>query len=186
MSINDEVKWITVSDDMINSFGYKSCKSNLSNNRSALFKRIKKTYTKNKEYRFKKPKYTGKKGSGGHNKQTLEMTQAAYTDFVQQTYTLRKPKTKAVKHFVYVMHNPMFLHYGPNVYKIGYTENVKRCVKDYKTGYIEESTVVFSKQVPSKECERKLHKLMTMYRINPKREFFNCPLSRVKQFIDTL
>ena len=38
----------------------------------------------------------------------------------------------------------MFLHYGPNMYKIGYVE----CwLADYKTGYIEESTIVFSKKV---------------------------------------
>ena len=63
MSINDEVKWITVSDDMINSFGYKSSKSNLSNNRSGLFKRIKRIYIKNKEYRIKKPKTLEKKAA---------------------------------------------------------------------------------------------------------------------------
>ena len=74
----------------------------------------------------------------------------------------------------------MFLHYGPNVYKIGYSKNVERRVTDYETGYVEPSTVVFSKEVPSKQCERKLHKIMTEYCI------FNCPLSRVKQFIETL
>ena len=114
------------------------------------------------------------------------MTQTAYEDFVKRTYCVRTPKPKSVKHFIYILHNPMFLHYGPNVYKIGYSENVERRVTDYDTGYVEQSTVVFSKEVPSKQCERKLHKMMADYRINPKREFFNCPLSRVKQLIDTL
>ena len=80
----------------------------------------------------------------------------------------------------------MFLHYGPNVYKIGHRKAVKRRAKSYETGYIEHSTIVFSQQVPSTQCERKLHKMMKKYRINPKREFFNCPLSRVKQFITKL
>ena len=80
----------------------------------------------------------------------------------------------------------MFLHYGYNVYKIGYSTNVDRRVTDYATGYIEESQIVYSKEVVSRECETQLHKLMDTYRITPNREFFDCPLDRIKQFIETL
>ena len=171
---------------MINSAEYKSSQSNSSNNRKSFFRRIKKTYVKNKEYRLTLQKVKKCSKGGAHSKNTLQMTKTAYEDFVKRTYAVRTPKPKSVKHFIYILHNPMFLHYGPNVYKIGYSENVKDRVKSYETGYVEPSTVVFSKEVPSKQCERKLHKMMAKYRINPKREFFNCPLSRVKQFIGTL
>ena len=184
--MEDQVQWITVNDAMINNAKYKSSKSNSNVYRSNFFRRIKRTYANNKDYKIIQQKISSKKGRGGHNKQTLQMTQTAYEDFVKRTYAVRNTKAKSVKHYIYVMHNPMFLHYGPNVYKIGYSENVERRVTDFDTSFIEPSTVVFSKEVPSKKCERKLHKMMAEYRINPKREFFNCPLSRVKQLIDTL
>ena len=182
----DQVQWIAVTDEMIKRAGYHKSNERYAHHRSNFFRNVRKHYTNNKDYRLTQQKIKGKQGSGGHNKQTLLMILAAYNDFLKRTYVLRKPKPKAVKHYIYVMHNPMFLHYGPNVYKIGYSENVERRVKDYETSFIESSTVVFSKEVPTKQCKRKLHKMMTEYRINPKREFFNCPLSRVKQLIDTL
>ena len=80
----------------------------------------------------------------------------------------------------------MYLHHGPNVYKIGYSTDINRRVTDYTTSYIDEWTIVYSKEVTSKECEMRLHKLMDVYRVKPNREFFDCPLEHVKRFIDTL
>ena len=108
------------------------------------------------------------------------MTLSAYNDLLKKTYDLCNNKTKDVKHYLYVMHNPIFLHYGKDVYKIGYSTNVQWCATDYSTGYIEESKIVYYKEVMSRECETRLYKIMDVYRMNPKRDFFNCPLEQVK------
>ena len=87
---NEDEMWITVTDDMIMRAGYHACTSNATSNRSNFFRHVKTHYTNNKNYKITKQKITGKKGKGGHNKQTLQMTHAAYNDFLQSTYVLRK------------------------------------------------------------------------------------------------
>jgi hypothetical protein len=177
------IEWIHVSDDMINNIGYAKTKSNKSSHRSNLSRFIKKRYKHNIEYKTTRVKST--KG-GAHHKHEIYMTQIAYNDLLQKTNDLRTKPKHVKTHFIYVMHNPMYLHYGCNVYKVGYSENVDRRVTDYATGYVEESEIVYSKQVASRDCEMQVHKLMDSYRINSSREFFNCPLDRIIQFIETL
>ena len=186
--VNNHSEWIVLSDKMINDVGYKSCRSNKSSNRSHLFSFIRKTYKKDEEYKATKVKVSKKmhERGGAQYKLVLEMTQSAYSDLLRKTHDLRTNKKKEGKHYVYVLHNPMFLYYGNNVYKIGYSANVERRVTGYSTGYIEESKIVYSRVVSSRECEQRLHKIMDVYRVNPKREFFNCPLEQVIKLIDTL
>ena len=181
-----QIEWIHISDDMINNIGYAKAKSNKSSHRSHLSRFIKNRYKHNIEYKMKSVKVTRSTRGGAHHKHEIHMTQTAYNDLLQKTHDLRVKPKHVKSHFVYVMHNPMYLHYGCNVYKVGYSENVDRRVTDYATGYVEESEIVYSKQVASRDCEMQLHKLMDSYRINPNREFFNCPLDRIIQFIETL
>ena len=114
------------------------------------------------------------------------MTQSAYDDAFLKTRELRTKKTKKVRHFIYVLHNPMFLYYGPNVYKIGYSKNIEQRLIGYTTSYPKISTIVYSKEVASQECEPRLHKIMDAFRMEPNREFFDCHLSQVKEFIESL
>ena len=104
------------------------------------------------------------------------MTRAAYDDLLVQTRNLRTKKIKTEKHYIYVMHNPLFLQYGPNVYKIGYSKNVERRMHDYFTSYIDEPEIVYRREVVSQDCEKQLHRLMESYRVKKTREFFDCPL----------
>ena len=84
------------------------------------------------------------------------------------------------------MHNPMYLHYGPNVYKVGYSDDVKRRQSDFKTGYLEDSTIVYYKEVSSRNYDARLRKLMKKHRMSSKREFFDCELSVIKKYINSL
>ena len=179
--------WIVLTDDMITSIGYKGSINKKGQDRDKLLRFIRKRFKKNTEYRVTHLHKKGtKSGRGGHNKLLLEMTHSAYDDLLLKTRELRIKKTKKEKHYLYVMHNPVFLYYGPNVYKIGYSQNVERRVLDYNTSYIDESRILYSKEVSSKECEICLHQIMKAYRVNPKREFFDCPLSQIIVFIETL
>ena len=101
-------------------------------------------------------------------------------------HSLRNKKQELKKHFIYVLHNPMYLHYGPNVYKIGYSNDVNRRLGDYKTPYVEDSKIIYSKQVSSQQCDARLRRIMKKYCMNPKREFFDCELSVIKKYINSL
>ena len=114
------------------------------------------------------------------------MTTATYNDLLIKTRQIRTNKTEIEKHYIYVLHNPVFLHYGPNVYKIGYSKNVERRVRDYITFYIDEPEIVYRKEVTSQDCETQLHRLMDAYRIKKTREFFDCPLQKIIEFIEML
>ena len=172
--------WIRVSDEMINNIGYNKSKSNKSINRSHLFRLVKKNYKKDNEYKLTFEKVNK------NNKLKLEMTQTCFDDLLRKTHDLRNKKQKTEKHYVYVLHNPMYSYYGPNVYKIGYSANIERRVTDYATSYIEESTIVYYKEVLSQECEPLVHKVMDVYRIKANCEFFDCPLEEVIMFIENV
>ena len=176
--------WIEITDDMIKDVGYKS-KGGKGNERTSLFRFIKRTYKKDTQYKFttlKKTKHT----RGGYTKLLLEMTTATYNDLLIKTRQIRTNKTEIEKHYIYVLHNPVFLHYGPNVYKIGYSKNVERRVRDYITFYIDGPEIVYRKEVTSQDCEKQLHRLMDAYRIKKTREFFDCPLPKIIEFIEML
>ena len=179
-------QWIRLTDEMINNIGFKNESNRKVNHRSHLFYCVKSQFVKDEEYRLTVLKDPHHSGHGGHNKKVLEMTQAAYDTLLIKTYNLRNKKPKVEKHFLYVLHNPMYLHYGPNVYKVGYSDDVNRRLRDYKTPYLEDSTIVYLKEVSSRKCDARLRKLMKKHRMNPKREFFDCELSVIKKYINSL
>ena len=177
--------WIEITDDMIKNVGYKN-KGSTCHDRSNLFGFIKKTYKEDTQYKLTKLKTT-KVGRGGHqSKLLLEMTRATYDDLLIKTHNLRTTKNATQKHYIYVLHNSMFLHHGPNVYKIGYSKNVERRMHDYFTSYIDEPEIVYCREVTSQDCETQLHRLMDAYRIKKTREFFDCPLQKIIEFIEML
>ena len=59
---------------------------------------------------------------------------------------------------MYVLSAPMFSYYGDNVYKIGYTENLNRRLKQFIA--IPERHYVYTKEVVSIDTEQKVHALL--------------------------
>ena len=174
--------WIEITDDMIKDVGYKSKVKRKDNERTNLFTFIKKNYKKDTQYKFTTLQ-SAKIGSGGHNKLVLEMTQVTYNDLLIKTHNLRARKNQTERHYIYVLHNSMFLHHGPNVYKIGYSKNVERRIHNYTTSYIDEPEIVYRREVTSQDSETQLHRLI---RIKKTREFFDCPLPKIIEFIEML
>ena len=87
-------QWIIIDDEMIKNIGYKT-KSRKGNDRTALFKYIKKIYKKDTDYKLKNIKVTNQCGSGGHHKNTLEMTRSTYDDILLKTREFRTKKKKS-------------------------------------------------------------------------------------------
>ena len=181
ISETEHSTWIKITDDMIKNVGYKT-KGRKGHDRDNMFRYVKRTYNKDTQYKLTKSD-SGDHESCGRRKLILEMTRAAYDDLLIQTHNLRTKKIKTKKHYIYVMHNPMFLQYGPNVYKIGYSKNVERRMRDYFTSYIDEPEIVYRREVTSQDSETQLHRLI---RIKKTREFFDCPLQKIIEFIEML
>ena len=186
LNLMTDDQWFVLTDELIILIGFKASASYPSHNRSSLFRYVRKKFIEGKEYRFTDEKVNRKSRGGAHTKKLLEMTKSAYVRLLQITFELRTNKQKTKSHFVYVLHNPMFLHYGTNVYKVGYTQDPNERIKGFSTGYVEPSVMVYYKQVSSQQCEFKLHKMMSKYRMSENREFFNCPLSMIKNFMEQL
>ena len=114
------------------------------------------------------------------------MTQSAYQKLLQGTYKLRvtaKPNTPC---YLYVLHNPAFQYYGPHVYKVGFSCDPSRRKNDGGAMLLEESVIVYQKEVPSRNYETKLHKILGQYRVKSTREFFDCPFDVIKMNMDSL
>lgn len=88
------------------------------------------------------------------------------------------------KGYIYCVSNPSF---KANIFKIGYTTmNLQRRIDSlYKTGVPNKFVINFAKKV--RKCrlaEQDIHFQLKKRRINPSREFFNCPLSSIKSLFD--
>ena len=114
------------------------------------------------------------------------MTQSAYQKLLRCTHRLRETTKANGSCFLYILHNPAFLLYGPNVYKVGFSRDPSRRKKDEKSMFLDESTIMYQKEVPSIRYEKKLHKLLAQYRVTRKREFFDCPFDVIKDTMNML
>ena len=176
--MSEQNSFIKLTDEMMSNVGY--CRL------PCLYKCLRIKFVENTDYRFTQTAVFCSGVGSVRYKYVVEMTMTAYDRLLQMTYGLRNNKRKSENHYVYVLHNPMFLHYGPNVYKIGYSTNMDERIKSLSTGYVEDSVIVYYKEVVSQKCESKLHKMMNDYRMKCNREFFDCPLSLVKEFMEKL
>jgi hypothetical protein len=72
--------------------------------------------------------------------------------------------------------------------KIGKTDNILRRLKElFTTGLPEPFKVYRVLVVPNMDnMEKHIHKLLNQYRVNPKREFFDIPLSKIDDLFDLL
>ena len=143
-----------------------------------LFGQLKKHLKKNVEYRIT--------CVGTFHKYMLEMTQSAYERLLQRTCRLRVASKHTAPCFLYILHNPVFEHYGPNVYKVGYSCDPSRRKNDGAAMLLDESAIVYQKEVPSRDYETRLHKILAQHRIKKTREFFDCPFDVIKGTMDSL
>jgi len=88
------------------------------------------------------------------------------------------------KGYVYCVSNPSFKE---NLYKIGFTtKNLPSRIDSlYKTGVPTKFHVNFAKIVKNcRRTEHEIHVKLKSARVNPSREFFKCPLPKIKQIFE--
>ena len=166
-------EWVEITNEMIKNIGFQG--KRYQKYRQSVFRHVRKQFKKNKDYRMTQV--------GGRNKMMLEMKQASYDKLLLNTHKLREAR-EPVRCFVYIMHNPIFQYYGPNVYKVGYSNDPMRRKNDDSTILLEDSSIVYQREVPSKSYERKVHKLLGNYRMKKTKEFFDCPINVIKTAIE--
>lgn len=83
---------------------------------------------------------------------------------------------------IYCMTNVCFNYYGNDIYKLGNTDNLEKRTQSYVTNYIDPCQYVLrSKCLNNCElAEQILFYILDSYRINPNREFFKCPIDKIK------
>ena len=175
----EQEQWVTLNDEMIKEIGY-SHKSRVI--------RLARASLKKSDFRITQLSVKGTGHGGRRHKKQINMTQSAYEFLVSKAkmHHFMKEHKKTGQHFLYIIHNPVFVHYGPNVYKVGYSTDVERRVTDRSAFLLEECTVLYKKQVSSMKDERKLHEILNNYRMRQNREFFDCPLDVIKEAMDSI
>jgi len=92
--------------------------------------------------------------------------------------------------FIYCFTNPSFKSRseGYERVKIGKTDNIPRRLKElFSTGVSEPFEVYRALVVLNMDkMEKRIHKLLSKYRVNTKREFFDIPLSMIDDLFDLL
>ena len=84
--------------------------------------------------------------------------------------------------YVYVITAPMFSFYGKNVYKIGYTENLRKRMQAFIS--IPGICYIYTKAVHSIAAEQKVHSILCPFRLFDDHELFDAPLELIKDSID--
>ena len=84
---------------------------------------------------------------------------------------------------IYVLSAPMFSYYGENVYNIGYSENLKKTMDEFRD--IPQCEYIYTKQVNSINDEEKTHALLCPFRLFNDHELFNAPLEVIIESINT-
>ncbi len=86
------------------------------------------------------------------------------------------------------MYHDSYKHYGNDIYKIGWTTDIKRRIKDYTTSYLTEPKFLYtSTQFEyGYKAERILFYLLRRNRIKNNREFFHISLDRAISIIKKL
>ena len=90
--------------------------------------------------------------------------------------------------YLYCLWNEVYKYYGDNVYKLGMTNNLKKRTMGYTTSYIQPSQIIYStKKVHNyRLAEGLLFIFLKNYRIDAKREFFNCSIDIIKSNFDKI
>ncbi len=88
--------------------------------------------------------------------------------------------------YVYILYNIAFKQYGENVYKIGCTNNIEKRINSYITGYLDKSEIKYKTEKIKNydKIEKVVHYELKEFRIKKRREFFNCSLDTIKEYIE--
>lgn len=89
------------------------------------------------------------------------------------------------KGYIYCISNPSFKE---NLYKIGFTtQNLQKRIDSlYKTGVPTKFIINFAKMVKNcRQTEHEIHVKLKRARVNPSREFFKCPLPKIKGIFES-
>ena len=88
-------------------------------------------------------------------KQKAEEKEEEKVEEKKEKETKRKENPEG---YVYVFSNAMYVHYGDNVYKIGYSGDANERVHDFDTGYPESANIVYTfKHVNARCLEQSIH-----------------------------
>ena len=116
----------------------------------------------------------------------LPVSTGTETTETQEVMKKRK-REEQEKGYVYVFSNPMYSYYGENVYKIGYSKDPEKRVRDFDTSYPEETTIVYTyKHERARVLEQSVHKALDMFRLFPNREFFKCSVPTIREIVECL
>lgn len=90
--------------------------------------------------------------------------------------------------YLYILYNDIYKSYGPNVYKVGRSVNLKNRMNSYTTPFLDKSKYLYTsrKFEDSVKAERVLFYIIRSYRIKDQREFFNLPLDSIIKSINRL
>jgi len=116
----------------------------------------------------------------------LPVSTGTETTETQEVMKKRK-REEQEKGYVYVFSNPIYSYYGENVYKIGYSKEPEKRVRDFDTSYPEETTIVYTyKHERARVLEQSVHKALDMFRLFPNREFFKCSVPTIREIVECL
>ena len=83
----DDAEWFEVSDDVIETIGYKGTMTRMDSTRNNMFNFIKKHFIENIDYMFVHESKCAKSGSGGHNKLSLKMKRDSFKMVLMKSST---------------------------------------------------------------------------------------------------
>ena len=94
----------------------------------------------------------------------------------------------ALPGYIYILYNELYKSYGPNIYKVGRSVNLKNRMNSYTTPFIDKSSFLYTsrKFKDSVKAERVVFYLLRAYRIKDHREFFDLQLDQIIKTIKRL
>jgi hypothetical protein len=95
-------------------------------------------------------------------------------------------KNNGTKGYLYCLHNVEYNYHGNNVYKLGKAKNINRRMNQYTTSYLYKSNIMAQSNIAFINysfAENMLFYYLLKYRIESNREFFKCPLIKIKEKI---
>lgn len=137
---------------------------------------------------FKMLCLSAKTDQGSQCYRDLNRLESLYQKILKESIDARPVLTDIQKQYNFFKKTPMDVIYvfkhGDN-YKIGKTANIHRRTGDYKT-YNLDGNVVYIKHCYNHDLMEKLiHMILDRFRIDSRREWFNCSLEIIKSAIDT-
>lgn len=85
--------------------------------------------------------------------------------------------------YIYCLHNEVYKYYGPNYYKLGKCDDIKKGRVSHVKSFLKESKIVYiSKRLKNiKIAQYILFQQLDNYRYDKSRELFNCDLKKIKE-----